>query len=80
MLKAIHAAEDRAAVLLTAHRVIKKLKEMRLAGAAEKIEESIEETLTKRFQFFLVHACLPRPLGHQCRQLHRIQYSLSSAS
>lgn len=45
MLKAIHAAEDRAAALETAQRVIAKLKDMKLAKAAELVETSIEETL-----------------------------------
>lgn len=45
MLKAIHAAEDRSAALETADRVIAKLKDMKLAKAAELVETSIEETL-----------------------------------
>ncbi len=45
MLKAIHAAEDRAAALETAERVIAKLKDMKLTKAAELVETSIEETL-----------------------------------
>lgn len=45
MLKAIHAAEDRQAAVETAHRVIDKLKAMKLGQAAKKVEDSIEETL-----------------------------------
>lgn len=45
MLKAIHAAEDREAAVETAHRVIDKLKAMKLHQAAKKVADSIEETL-----------------------------------
>ena len=45
MLKAIHAAEDRAAAIETAGRVTAKLKDIKLAKAAELVETSIEETL-----------------------------------
>jgi transposase-like protein len=45
MLKAIHAAEDRTAALQTAQRVVAKLKDMKLARAAELVGTSIEETL-----------------------------------
>lgn len=46
MLKAIHASEDRKAALEKAGLVIEKLEKMKLRQAAQKIRESIEETLT----------------------------------
>ena len=46
MLKAIHASEDREAALEKASSVRKKLREMKLTQAADKIRESIAETLT----------------------------------
>jgi transposase-like protein len=45
MLKAIHASEDRQAALEKANGVIEKLRERKLGQAAEKIKESILETL-----------------------------------
>jgi len=45
MLKAIHASEDREAALEKAESVIKKLEKMKLGQAAQKVKESIEETL-----------------------------------
>lgn len=46
MLKAIHAQEDKEAAQAKAQAVVKKLKEMKLAKAAELITDSIEETLS----------------------------------
>ncbi len=46
MLKAIHASEDRAAALEKAESVTEKLKKMRLHQAAQKVKESINETLS----------------------------------
>lgn len=46
MLKAIHASEDRQAALEKAEGVIQKLQERKLAQVAEKIKDSIVETLT----------------------------------
>jgi len=46
MLKAIHASEDRDAALEKAASVVEKLKKMKLREAAEKIRESIQETLS----------------------------------
>ena len=46
MLKAIHAQENKKAAREKAKQVAERLKEMKLGKAAEKIEESIEETLT----------------------------------
>lgn len=46
MLKAIHAQEDREAALQKAASVAEKLRGMRLTKAAQKVEESISETLT----------------------------------
>jgi transposase-like protein len=46
MLKAIHASEDRPAAKEKARAVIQKLKGQKLSGAAKKIEDSIDETLT----------------------------------
>jgi transposase-like protein len=46
MLKAIHASEDREAAREKASSVIKKLEKMKLHAAAQKIRESIDETLT----------------------------------
>ncbi len=45
MLKAIHAHEDRAAARLKAEQVVAKLREMKLADAAEVVRTRIEETL-----------------------------------
>ena len=46
MLKAIHAQEDLASALTKADAVIEKLNGMRLTAAANKIKQSIRETLT----------------------------------
>jgi transposase-like protein len=46
MLKAIHASEDKEAAQEKARAVVSKLKDMKLAAAARKVEESIDETLT----------------------------------
>jgi len=46
MLKAIHASEDREAALEKAASVIEKLEKMKLRQAAQKIKESIHETLS----------------------------------
>lgn len=46
MLKAIHAQESREAALEKANRVVEDLKAMRLAKAAELVDEKIAETLT----------------------------------
>ena len=46
MLKAIHAQEDREAALQKAASVAEKLRGMRLTKAAQKVKESISETLT----------------------------------
>ena len=50
MLKAIHAQEDRDAAKAKAVLVVAKLREMKLAKAAERVAEGIEETL-QYFQF-----------------------------
>lgn len=46
MLKAIHAQEDKKAAREKAEQVIAKLKAMKLASAATKLEEAVDETLT----------------------------------
>ncbi len=46
MLKAIHASEDRQAAMDKAEGVIQKLQERKLGQAAEKLRDSITETLT----------------------------------
>jgi transposase-like protein len=46
MLKAIHASEDREAALEKSKAVIKKLTVLKLGQAAQKVKESIDETLT----------------------------------
>lgn len=46
MLKAIHAQEDREAAKEKARQVVVKLREMRLARAAELVEASVDETLS----------------------------------
>lgn len=46
MLKAIHAQEDRAAARRKAEEVTEKLRAMRLAQAAQIVEEGTEETLS----------------------------------
>ena len=45
MLKAIHAQEDQAAARYKAEQVTTKLKEMKLANAADLVRAGIEETL-----------------------------------
>ncbi len=45
MLKAVHAQEDRAAARQKAEQVAAKLREMKLADAAELVRAGIEETL-----------------------------------
>jgi putative transposase len=45
MLKAIHAQEDRTAARQKAEQVVAKLKQMKLANAAELVQAGIEETL-----------------------------------
>ena len=46
MLKAIHAQEDLSTAQAKARAVAEKLRAMKLAKAAEKVEEAVEETLT----------------------------------
>ena len=46
MLKAIHAQESKSAAREKARQVVEKLKEMKLAAAAKKLQDGIEETLT----------------------------------
>lgn len=46
MLKAIHAQEDLESAREKARAVAKKLKDMKLADAAKKLEEGIEDTLS----------------------------------
>ena len=46
MLKAIHSQESKEAARLKAQQVAQKLREMKLKAAAQKVEDSIEETLT----------------------------------
>ena len=46
MLKAIHAQESKASAREKAVQVAQKLREMKLAAAAKKVENGIEETLT----------------------------------
>ena len=45
MLKAVHASEDTQAALEKAKAVTRKLKEKKLKSAAQKVEQSIMETL-----------------------------------
>jgi transposase-like protein len=46
MLKAIHAQESKESARQKAQQVAAKLREMKLSGAAKKVEDSIDETLT----------------------------------
>ena len=46
MLKAIHAQEDAKAAKEKAHQVVEKLRAMRLAKAAEIVQNGIDETLS----------------------------------
>lgn len=46
MLKAIHAQESKEAAKQKAKQIVQKLKEMKLRAAAQKVEDSIDETLT----------------------------------
>ena len=46
MLKAIHAQESKEAARAKAEQVVRKLREMKLKEAAEKLEKGLEETLT----------------------------------
>ena len=73
MLKAIHASEDREAALEKAAAVIKKLEKMKLPAAAQKIRESIDETLTY-YDFASAHWCRIRtnnPLERIMREIRR---------
>jgi transposase-like protein len=72
-LKAIHAAEDRAAALAKAAQVIEKLEQMKLPAAAEKVRVSIEETLTY-YSFSETHwrrICTNNPLERLMREIRR---------
>ena len=46
MLKAVHAQENKEAAREKASQIIRKLREMKLSRAAQKVEDGIEETLT----------------------------------
>ena len=46
MLKAVHAQENKEAAREKAPQIIRKLREMKLSRAAQKVEDGIEETLT----------------------------------
>ena len=73
MLKAIHASEDREAAREKAAAVIKKLEKMKLPAAAQKIRESIDETLTY-YDFPSNHWCRIRtnnPLERIMREIRR---------
>jgi transposase-like protein len=73
MLKAIHASEDREAAHEKAASVIKKLEKMKLPAAAQKIRESIGETLTY-YGFPSAHWCRIRtnnPLERIMREIRR---------
>ena len=73
MLKAIHAQEDRAAARQKAAQVAVKLKEMKLADAAELLRQGIEETLFY-YAFPREHwRCLPtnNPLERILREVRR---------
>ena len=73
MLKAIHASEDREAAREKAAAVIKKLEKMKLPAAAQKIRESIDETLTY-YGFPSAHWCRIRtnnPLERIMREIRR---------
>jgi putative transposase len=73
MLKAIHAAEDRAAALSKADQVIEKLTQMKLPAAAQKLRDRLEETLTY-YSFPETHWRRIRtnnPLEHLMREIRR---------
>ena len=73
MLKAIHASEDREAACEKAASVIKKLEKMKLSAAAQKITESIDETLIY-YDFPSAHWCRIRtnnPLERIMREIRR---------
>src|SRR5580698_312041 len=60
MLKAIHAQEDRVAARQKAEQVVTKLKEMKLADAAELVRQGIEETPTNSSPPSLATVSSPR--------------------
>ena len=73
MLKAIHASEDYAAARDKAAAVIKKLEAQKLSQAAQKLKDSIEETLTY-YQFPSAHWLRIRtnnPLERILREVRR---------
>jgi putative transposase len=73
MLKAIHAQEDRPAAQAKAVLVVAKLREMKLAGAADIVTKGVEETLPY-FQFPSEHWRSLRtnnPLERVMREIRR---------
>ena len=73
MLKAIHAQEDRPAAQAKAVLVVTKLREMKLAGAADCVAKGVEETL-QYFQFPSEHWRSLRtnnPLERVMREIRR---------
>ena len=73
MLKAIHAQEDRPAAQAKAVLVVTKLRELKLAGAAETVAKGVEETL-QYFQFPSEHWRSLRtnnPLERVMREIRR---------
>ena len=73
MLKAIHAQEDKKAARDKAAQVVKKLKDMKLAAAAKKVEEDVDETLTY-YDFPAAHWIRIRtnnPLERLMREIRR---------
>lgn len=77
MLKAIHAQESKRAAREKAEAVIKKLAEMKLKGAAKKLNDGIEETLTyydfpsEHWRKLRTNNCLER-LNREIRRRTRV--------
>ena len=73
MLKAIHAQEDAKAAKEKAHQVVEKLRAMRLAKAAEIVENGIDETLSYYYLLPEHWRCLRtnNPLERLMREIRR---------
>lgn len=81
MLKAIHALESKAAALAKSEDVVSALRSMKLTEAAKKVEDSIEETLTYRFNTHISRNALERrrKQNHLLSKFQSIAKKLHSA-
>lgn len=72
MLKAIYASEDHQAARDKAQAVVAKLKALKLTGAAKKLEECIEQTLSY-YEFPSAHWCRLRTNNQLERILREVR-------